>query len=57
MFMPSVGELVNAITIHLMQKHEPLRILENVDFDKELTEQENMEWTTFVDMFTDIFED
>lgn len=57
MFMPSVGELVNAITIHLLQKHEPLRILENIDFDKELTEEENTEWNTFVDMFTDIFND
>jgi hypothetical protein len=55
--MPSVGELINAISIHLLQKHEPLRILENIDFDKELTKEENTEWNTFVDMFTDIFND
>lgn len=55
MFMPGLGELIQAVSIHLMRKHSELRVLESVDFDKDMDAETTRKWTFFVELFEEKF--
>ena len=51
MFLPNLGDLIKGITIHIMQKHSELRVLESIDLNADMDTNTNKLWDWFVELF------